>query len=72
MDSSKDTFEAGTFGAISFLCGTFRGIGTATATLVGQWSKVIACHSDQPRIVLHGGSGQLELQGGSDTVEVGG
>jgi hypothetical protein len=43
-----------------------------TATLVGQWSKVIACHSDQPRIVLHGGSGQLELQGGSDTVEVGG
>jgi hypothetical protein len=35
MASAKDTFEAGTFLANSFACGTWRGVGVDVAPLSG-------------------------------------
>lgn len=70
MASSKDTFEPATFGATSFASGTWRGIGVATATIVGTWSRVIACYSDQPRITIAATTKTGELHAGSGTVEI--
>jgi hypothetical protein len=50
MASSKDTFEGHTWRANSFAAGMFRGVGTATATLVGKWYGVIIANSDNQRI----------------------
>lgn len=67
MASSKDTFESATFGAMSFACGTFRGIGTGIASAVASWQYAIlsgnkghvALNGNIPHVVLSGNKGHV-------------
>jgi hypothetical protein len=59
MASAKDTFESHTFAANSFACGVWRGIGVATATLVGRWSNVITARAFTGPIIVSANTGPI-------------
>lgn len=59
MASAKDTFEAGTFGAMSFACGVWRGVGPSP--LVGIWSNVITLTAQTGQYNLRADTGPITI-----------